>query len=1019
MFHNWVRIFGFAVFAAFLVIALIALQSPQTTSATEFKPASPTVLFVESDSECGSDTNDDNGNVLVNEGCPTEFPKTAETLCADALDNDPGSIGIDGKVNDGCPQSGASKELAAQCDNATDDDVADSDGLINDGCPAVGNPETGSDCLNNTNDDASTSDTLVNDGCPGVPRVGTSATPDTTALFDVPIPSAQFSGAIAFTDPAFTVDEHGAGADLPIGAIVGLVDSQATLGLVNGSCSTVLPVPITMMNASIDTSDTIDTDGPPDNLLLPLAEDANNNKLPDVADRYPLYLNTIFEKGDGTPLEPRFRYVGVQDVAGLIVILNLVGFDAGELRKVPGGGGAVSRLGTPVVTVLQNPTQATSNSAISDFCAKLQTNVNLLGVSNDNDCTAAAPAAGCTLSVSTSLGLRDIFKGVDGGSSHTTPNEAGFTRLTAPASPGTTSSVQMYGSQRDFDGDGIENSLDACHSTWSDLDGVPDGDPSDNWDPRAVTNFLTDKDGDGLDVSCDPNDSIIGPPPGLNTDQDGDAYLNRLDNCALVANGDTKVAGNASSGTIIEVDSTAGFTVGNEVQLSTGVSAERFTITGILSGPPRFTLSTAITKSHLVLDPAAQIFPQNVNIGASDVDILFPGTVPDGGPRSDAIGPPCDSGVTIDGETLSPTLPNGHYHRTATISRGCVLGTDADGDGVCAGFIQIPAIGSAETAGAQCADAIDNDGDGAAGDGCLEDDTTSDTDGDGVPDGLDNCLNTDNVAPAGFTQEDVDADGIGDACETVNSTTNTNDNDGDGFSNTLEGVEQPTGSGLAGLSECGNAIDDDGDGDINDGCPAWGAPETACSDAVDSDRDLFVNDGCIGDPSFAVTAEFKDTNPDTIVRTTGSWITDGFAAGETLMVAGTTSNNGFFLIDSVTALTLTLAFPVETLTNEAPSSASFSDRADGEESSGTGTGIELHCATNSLDTIGSYPPDIDGVGGITSGDLSFIAGPIGTSTVAGGGSTPDRRDIAPEPVSDNSISSADLSAVAAFIGTGC
>lgn len=865
MSYNWVRISVFATFAAFLAIALIALQSPQTTSATEFNPAPPTILFVESDSECGTDTADDNGNGLVNEGCPL--------------------IGS--------------------------------------------NAESGSECLNNTNDDPtddSGTDVAVNDGCPGVPRVGTSQTPDTTALFDIPAPSAQFSSATAFTDPDFTVAAGGSGGAMDIGAIVGLVDSTATLGLVNGPCSTVIPVPISMMNASTDTSDTIAVDGPPDNLLLPLAEDANSDDLPDVVNKYPAYLNTIFDRGDGTPLTPRFRYAGVQDVAGLIVILNLVGFDTGELRKLPGGGPAIPSLGTGVVTVLQDPTLAASNSAISDFCANLSTDVDLLGVSNDNACTITT-TTGCSLDVATSLGTRTIFKGVNGGDSG---GESGATRLTGPTGAGTRTSTQMYASQRDFDGDDIENGLDACNFT-----------DSGAFDPRAATNPTTDADTDGLDASCDPLDSIIG---GLNTDQDGDAYLNRLDNCALIPNGDTKVAVATNTGTSITVDSTAGFAVGNDIQISAGTAAERRTITSKASGPPRFNFAVALSSSHLIGDPVAQVFLPNSNFGQADTDILFPIPVPDGGPRADAIGPACDSGVTIDGETLSPTLPNGHFHRTATISRGCVLGTDADGDGVCAGFIQIPVIGSVES---DCTDGVDNDGDGAAGDGCAEDDTTSDTDGDGVPDGLDNCLNTDNAASAGFTQADVDADGIGDACETVNDIINTNDNDGDGFSNTLEGVDSPVGS-LSSVtfkaghieSECGNDSDDDGDGKVNDGCPAWGAAETACSDAVDSDRDLYVNDGC----------------------------------------------------------------PVENVA---------------EGSAGVSTGVELHCARNSLDTVGSFPPDIDGDAAITAGDLSLIAGAIGTATVAGGGTTSDRLDIGPEPVSDNQIGVTDLIRVAAVIGTGC
>jgi hypothetical protein len=48
---------------------------------------------------------------------------------------------------------------------------------------------------------------------------------------------------------------------------------------------------------------------------------------------------------------------------------------------------------------------------------------------------------------------------------------------------------------------------------------------------------------------------------------------------------------------------------------------------------------------------------------------------------------------------------------------------------------------------------------------------------------------------------------------------------------------------------CADAIDNDGDGRVNDGCPAVGAPEAhptpnQCAGAVDDDGDTVVNDGC-------------------------------------------------------------------------------------------------------------------------------------------------------------------------------
>ena len=51
--------------------------------------------------------------------------------------------------------------------------------------------------------------------------------------------------------------------------------------------------------------------------------------------------------------------------------------------------------------------------------------------------------------------------------------------------------------------------------------------------------------------------------------------------------------------------------------------------------------------------------------------------------------------------------------------------------------------------------------------------------------------------------------------------------------------------------DCDNSIDDDGDGTVNDGCPAVGLGEDELlpagpwfGDALDNDGDGFINDGC-------------------------------------------------------------------------------------------------------------------------------------------------------------------------------
>ena len=124
------------------------------------------------------DANDNDGDGRINDGCPASGAAEAGSNCTNATDNDgdgfindgcgafdpPETCGDaldnegDGYFNDGCPTD--APETGAQCLNNVNDDV---DNLINDGCPANGPAESGSGCANAVDDDG---DTLVNDGCP-------------------------------------------------------------------------------------------------------------------------------------------------------------------------------------------------------------------------------------------------------------------------------------------------------------------------------------------------------------------------------------------------------------------------------------------------------------------------------------------------------------------------------------------------------------------------------------------------------------------------------------------------------------------------------------------------------------------------------------------------------------------------------------------------------------------------------------------------------------------------------------
>jgi len=156
-----------------------------------------------------------------------------------------------------------------------------------------------------------------------------------------------------------------------------------------------------------------------------------------------------------------------------------------------------------------------------------------------------------------------------------------------------------------------------------------------------------------------------------------------------------------------------------------------------------------------------------------------------------------------------------------------------------------------------------------------------DQDGDTIPDALDNCPSIANA-----DQADGDSDGVGNVCDNCPSVSNSDqakhdsdpygdacdpDDDNDGFVDTKE-----TTAGSDSLNvKCykDNAVDDDSDGKVNDGCPMMsGASETGtqCANATDDDGDTWVNDGCpqVGTKSESNTPELcdgVDNDGDTVV----------------------------------------------------------------------------------------------------------------------------------------------------------
>lgn len=70
----------------------------------------------------------------------------------------------------------------------------------------------------------------------------------------------------------------------------------------------------------------------------------------------------------------------------------------------------------------------------------------------------------------------------------------------------------------------------------------------------------------------------------------------------------------------------------------------------------------------------------------------------------------------------------------------------------------------------------------------------------------------------------------------------------------------------------------------------------------------------------ATTIAFVDSDPDTITDSASGFVTAGFTAGQTLVVEGTTNNDGIYLIDTVAAGTITLQAS-DTLTAEVAGSS--------------------------------------------------------------------------------------------------
>ncbi len=364
----------------------------------------------------------------------------------------------------------------------------------------------------------------------GVPacaeNLATGAAADNTNFLTYPSGDLNFSNVVTLAPGTVSIN---AGTPAAVGTKIGGLHSDTTLGLLNGACSSLVPVNFVFYNVALPDHplDPRSTGGSPEagfadangtgastNIAFPQPQGTNDRfafwhvgaqstGIPADAvtytgsqasgtniaiHNYPSYLLDIFDPdwvpgvsdGPAKPLLPKAVYGGISSVTGTAVPLFFAQFSAGGLSTMPAPLGLLTMaMGQPSVSVLNDPSASVaSTSSITDFCTPLAITTTLLGTS------------------------------VTGGN----------VRATNPGAAATIYTQQYNASLRDLDQDGIENALDTCPT-------IPDA----SHDPRNPAN-PSDTDADGIGNSCD---TIVNP--GV-PDQDGDTFQNRQDNCPLTAN---------------------------------------------------------------------------------------------------------------------------------------------------------------------------------------------------------------------------------------------------------------------------------------------------------------------------------------------------------------------------------------------------------------------------------------------------------------------------------------------------
>jgi len=577
----------------------------------------------------------------------------------------------------------------------------------------------------------------------------------------------------------------------------------------NGVCNTPVAVNNTLLNATTDNS-LPNEYGYSLGSMQQYRPDGNGNGLPYHADRYPHFLNLVFDpdrvgdlNNDGDhfdtvngvvenpgasrldwygavePLRPVARYSGSFIVASEPTLLQFVVFAPGALSAFAPPHN-YSDLGDPalgyaMIPILNDPTAPPAVSDITDTCSPNTTRVQLYGKTRNNPCLA-----GSSCTTEAEINSPAVQAGDVGAGPCTSTDTSGCERYRNPSTAGTHFFYTYQVSQRDLDTDGYENSLDSCPYQLN------------------VHNPRTGAGGDGdmLDSACDP-----GPGTTI-SDQDGDNWSNALDNCPLVPNGSQTESelitprniaaprgGPRSDGLGDECD------INENADCSFALDDDGDT--KVNDGCPQVAFFSEASVSGACND-AIDAADENPSVAGNqdDDDVVNDGCPAVGNPERDAA--TCDGSTDNDAAIgVAATGPDG------LVNDGCPVipqGAGGGAESVCGG-----------------GDAIDHDNDGWVNDGCA----------------------VVGVSENGFCTDAIDNDAdtvVSDGCPGGPAAA------GPGL--LVEGVLPPH-------ADCADQDDDDGDGAHNDGCPQWGPGEYGCLNAVDDDGDTVVNEGCASSANVA------------------------------------------------------------------------------------------------------------------------------------------------------------------------